>query len=137
LGPVQTIYLDYNCFQRPFDNPLETRIQIEALACLEVIRLADEGEVELVWSFMHEDESRLCPYPDRRTEMLLRPGCAANARDQQRQSASVQGPSLRSSDFQPRMPCTRPRPLSPAQTSFSHATMPFSTGEGVPAQELL
>lgn len=71
---VQVVYLDYNCFQRPFDNPLDTRIQIEALACLEVIRWADESKIELVWSFMHEDESLLCPYPDRRTEMLLLAG---------------------------------------------------------------
>jgi hypothetical protein len=67
---VQTVYLDYNCFQRPFDNPLDTRIQIEALSCLEIIRRADEGRVVLVWSFMHDDESRLCPYPERRAEML-------------------------------------------------------------------
>lgn len=67
---MQLVYLDYNCFQRPFDNPLDTRIQIEALACLEIIRRADEGEIELVWSFMHDDESRLCPFPDRQTEMF-------------------------------------------------------------------
>jgi hypothetical protein len=67
---LQTVYLDYNCFQRPFDNPLDTRIQIEALACLEIIRRADEGQVELVWSFMHADESWLCPFPERRAEML-------------------------------------------------------------------
>jgi predicted nucleic acid-binding protein len=68
---MQTVYLDYNCFQRPFDNPMDIRIQIEALACLEIIRRADQAEVELVWSFMHEDESRLCPFPDRRAEMFL------------------------------------------------------------------
>ncbi len=67
---MQLVYLDYNCFQRPFDNPLDTRIRIEALACLEIIRRADEGEIELVWSFMHEDESRLCPFPDRQIEMF-------------------------------------------------------------------
>jgi predicted nucleic acid-binding protein len=67
---VHTIYLDYNCFQRPFDNPLDTRIQIEGLACLEVIRRADEGEIVLVWSFMHDDESRLCPILERRAELL-------------------------------------------------------------------
>lgn len=67
---MATVYLDYNCFQRPFDDPLDARIQIEAIACLEIIRRADEGEIELVWSFMHEDESRLCPFPDRQTEMV-------------------------------------------------------------------
>jgi predicted nucleic acid-binding protein len=63
---MDRVYLDYNCFQRPFDDPSNTRIQIEALACIEIIRLADEREVELVWSFMHDDEARRCPFPDRR-----------------------------------------------------------------------
>ncbi len=68
---MQIIYLDYNCFQRPFDDPLNTRIQTEALACVEIIRRTDEAEVELVWSFVHEDESQLCPFPERRGDMLL------------------------------------------------------------------
>lgn len=67
---MDRVYLDYNCFQRPFDDPSSARIQIEAVACIEVIRWADAQAVELIWSFMHEDEARVCPFPERRLETL-------------------------------------------------------------------
>jgi predicted nucleic acid-binding protein len=62
------IYLDYNGFQRGFDDPNQVRIQIEALACQDIFNRAERGEVEMVWSFMHQDESLLCPFPDRQLE---------------------------------------------------------------------
>ncbi|HKQ03650.1 MAG TPA: PIN domain-containing protein [Blastocatellia bacterium] len=62
------IYLDYNGFQRGFDDPQHVRIQMEALACQEIFNRAAHGEVELVWSFMHQDESLQCPFPDRQLE---------------------------------------------------------------------
>lgn len=67
---MQIVYLDYNCFQRPFDNPLDTRIQIEALVCVEILRRTEAGEIELVWSFMHDDEARVCPFPERKAETI-------------------------------------------------------------------
>ena len=66
--PVDLLYLDYNCFQRPFDNPLNTRIQIEALACQEIFAMTEMESVALVWSFVHHDETLLCPFPDRLLE---------------------------------------------------------------------
>ena len=36
------IYLDYNCFQRSFDDPHQVRIQMEALACQEIFILAEK-----------------------------------------------------------------------------------------------
>ncbi len=36
---MDLIYIDYNCFQRGFDDPLQTRIQMEALACQDGKRL--------------------------------------------------------------------------------------------------
>jgi hypothetical protein len=60
------IYMDYNCFQRGFDDPRQVRIQLEALACQEVFTRAEKGVIQLVWSFMHEDETILCPFPDRK-----------------------------------------------------------------------
>ena len=30
------VYMDYNCFQRGFDDPRQIKIQIEALACEEI-----------------------------------------------------------------------------------------------------
>jgi predicted nucleic acid-binding protein len=62
------VYLDYNGFQRGFDDPNQVRIQIESLACQEIFNRAERGEVEMVWSFMHQDESVLCPFPDRQLE---------------------------------------------------------------------
>jgi predicted nucleic acid-binding protein len=62
------VYLDYNCFQRGFDDPAQVRIQMEALACQEIFERAARGEIILAWSFMHEDETILCPFPARRQE---------------------------------------------------------------------
>jgi len=67
---VELLYLDYNCFQRGFDDPRQVRIQMEALACQEIFEMAERENVHLVWSFMHEDESMLCPFPARKQEAL-------------------------------------------------------------------
>ena len=67
---MDLIYLDYNCFQRGFDDPRQIRIQMEALACQEIFVRAEENKVRLVWSFMHEDETILCPFPERKYEVL-------------------------------------------------------------------
>ena len=66
---MDLVYLDYNCFQRAFDDPRQVKIQMEALACQEVFIRAEEGKLSLVWSFMHEDETILCPFPERRLEV--------------------------------------------------------------------
>lgn len=63
---MDLIYLDYNCFQRMFDDPLQIRIQLEALACVEIFRKAEGKALQLVWSFMHEDENILCPFLERK-----------------------------------------------------------------------
>jgi hypothetical protein len=34
---MEIVYLDYNCFQRGLDDPGQVRIQMEALACQEVL----------------------------------------------------------------------------------------------------
>ena len=62
---MDLIYLDYNCFQRRFDDPSQIRIQLEALACEEIFLRAEIEEIQLDWSFMHEDETLLCPFPNR------------------------------------------------------------------------
>lgn len=55
----------YNCFQRRFDDPNQIRIQIEALACQEIFNRAETQTVQLIWPFVHEDETLLCPFPER------------------------------------------------------------------------
>lgn len=67
---MDLIYLDYNCFQRGFDDPSQIKIQLEALACEEIFARAERREVRLVWSFMHEDENILCPFLERKLEVL-------------------------------------------------------------------
>lgn len=67
---MDLIYLDYNCFQRGFDDFRQIRIQMEALACQEIFVIAERDEVRLVWSFMHEDETILCPFSERKYEVL-------------------------------------------------------------------
>src|SRR5512137_1490786 len=62
---MDLIYLDYNCFQRRFDDPSRIKIQLEALACEEIFLRTEIEEVILAWSFMHEDETLLCPFPNR------------------------------------------------------------------------
>ncbi len=52
---MNLIYLDYNCFQRGFDDHRQIRIQMEALACQEIFNRTEREELQLVWSFMHED----------------------------------------------------------------------------------
>ena len=66
---MDLIYPDYNCFQRGFDDPSQIRIRMEALACEEIFLMAEDKRIEMVWSFMHEDETNLCPFTDRIDEV--------------------------------------------------------------------
>ena len=66
---MDLIYLDYNCFQRGFDDPRQIKIQLEALACEEIFARAERTNVRLAWSFMHEDENMLCPFVERKIEV--------------------------------------------------------------------
>ena len=43
---------------------------MEAIACQEIFIRAEKNEVQLVWSFMHEDETNICPFPERKYEVL-------------------------------------------------------------------
>lgn len=67
---MESIYLDYNGFQRGFDNPRHIRIQIEALACQEIFVRAESRQIQLIWSFMHQDETLQCPFPERKYAAL-------------------------------------------------------------------
>ena len=67
---MDLIYLDYNCFQRRFDDSSQMRIQMEALACQELFNRAEAQKISIAWSFMHEDETLLCPFPERRDFVL-------------------------------------------------------------------
>lgn len=66
---MNLIYLDYNCFQRGFDDQEQVKIRMEALACEEIFLKAEKKKIKLVWSFMHEDENSLCPFLERKLEV--------------------------------------------------------------------
>ena len=70
LTEMTLIYLDYNCFQRGFDDLQQRRIQMEALACEWIFFKAQMEQLTLAWSFMHHDENHLCPFLDRQIEAL-------------------------------------------------------------------
>ena len=42
---------------------------MEAAACERIFEDAEAGRVQLMWSFMHADENRQCPYPERQEEV--------------------------------------------------------------------
>jgi len=67
---VALLYLDYNCFQRGFDDPRQVRIQMEALACQAIFSSAEQEAVTVHSDFMHQDETFLCPFPLRQQEAL-------------------------------------------------------------------
>ena len=74
---MRLLYLDYNCFQRGFDDQRQGRIRQEAEACEAIFARSAAGRVELVWSFMHDDENSFCPFPARRVEIIrLGRGCS-------------------------------------------------------------
>jgi len=45
---MDLIYLDYNCFQRGFDDFRQMKIHMEALACQEIFIRAERNKVRLV-----------------------------------------------------------------------------------------
>ena len=66
---MDTIYLDHNCYQRGFDDHSQLRIKLEALACQALFDKANDNEIILVWFFMNEDETQMCPFPERNYEI--------------------------------------------------------------------
>ena len=67
---AKLLYLDYNCFQRGYDDPSQIRIVLEAAACREIFLQALRRDVAIVWSFMHKDETTACKIVKRREEAL-------------------------------------------------------------------
>ena len=55
------IYLDNCCYNRPYDQSLQTRIVNEARAKMEIQLAIAEGKLELVASYMLVAENTKCP----------------------------------------------------------------------------
>lgn len=63
------LYLDLNCFNRPFDNQDQLRIARETAAVFSILQRLIEGLDQLAWSEVLDLENSQNPLPDRRTEI--------------------------------------------------------------------
>ena len=63
------MYLDLNCFNRPFDDQSQDRIARETAAAFSVLQRIIGGTDHLAWSAVLEFENSQHPLMDRRTEI--------------------------------------------------------------------
>ena len=63
------LYLDLNCFNRPFDDQNQTRIAQETAAVLTILQRIVDGIDHLVWSAILDFENAQHPLADRRVEI--------------------------------------------------------------------
>ena len=61
------IYLDNCCFNRPFDDQLQTRVRLEAEAKLCIQEQIRKQTIELAWSYILDLENSANPFEERRT----------------------------------------------------------------------
>jgi predicted nucleic acid-binding protein len=64
------IYLDICCFNRPYDDQTQQRIQFEAVAKLMIQSLIVEGKIDFVWSYVLEFENSKNPFLEKRNTIL-------------------------------------------------------------------
>jgi hypothetical protein len=60
------VYLDNCCFNRPYDDQSQTRIEIETKAKMFIQRQIIEGKIELVWSYILDFENGNNPFLEKR-----------------------------------------------------------------------
>ncbi len=66
---MQTLYLDTNIYNRPFDDQMEVRIRLETIAVFSILQKIKNGDFILLWSFMIEYENSLNPFDDVKLEI--------------------------------------------------------------------
>ena len=64
------LYLDNCCFNRPFDDQTQLKINLEAQAKLTVQQMILIGKHTLVWSYMLEYENKQNPYEIRKNSIV-------------------------------------------------------------------
>jgi hypothetical protein len=74
---VALLYLDLNCFNRPFDDQEQPRIATETAAVFSILQSVTEGADQLAWSDVLAFENARHPRPDRGVEI----GSWSHARD--------------------------------------------------------
>jgi hypothetical protein len=60
------VYLDNCCFNRPYDDQSQTRIEIETKAKMFIQRKITDGEIEFVWSYILDFENGNNPFLEKR-----------------------------------------------------------------------
>ncbi len=63
------LYLDLNCFNRPFDDQSQDRVAQETAAVFVILQRIIDGVDRLVWSAILDFENAQHPLADRRTEI--------------------------------------------------------------------
>ena len=71
------LYLDLNCFNRPFDDQSQACIARETEAVLSILQRIVDGVDQLVWSAVLRFENSQHPLSDRRNEIAHWGGLAA------------------------------------------------------------
>lgn len=64
------IYLDLCCFNRPYDDQLQTRIRIETESKLLLQQKVADNECQLLWSFILDFECSQNPFEEHRMAIL-------------------------------------------------------------------
>ena len=65
------VYLDNCCFNRPFDDQTYFIIKLETEAKLLIQKEINDGNIDLVWSFILHYENNDNPYYDRKEQIKL------------------------------------------------------------------
>jgi predicted nucleic acid-binding protein len=61
------IYLDNCCFNRPYDDQTQLRVELETKAKLFIQALIEEDKVDLTISYISDLENEVNPYQDRKS----------------------------------------------------------------------
>jgi len=68
---MTTVYLDNCCFNRPFDDQHHPVVHLETQAKLLIQAEVVRGNLNLIWSFILEQENSDNPYDDRKEQIAL------------------------------------------------------------------
>ncbi|MDR1113774.1 MAG: PIN domain-containing protein [Candidatus Margulisbacteria bacterium] len=65
------IYLDICCYNRPFDDQSQMKIQLETIAKLHIQSAVRQNIYELVWSYMLDYENSNNPYEEKQNAIQV------------------------------------------------------------------
>lgn len=65
------IYLDNCCYNRPYDDHSQTKIQKEADSVISIQQQILENKYDLVWSYIIEYENFYNPFPEKRNSIVI------------------------------------------------------------------